>query len=116
MDFRERNIVVLVRSKPFGKIVSFEGWRAAVGMFGMDHKSTLLFMGEGVYSLLKTIDETPIRMFKSTYEGFDGKICVSRRSLAEHGITPAELFDGVQVLDEAALSALLGESDVVITF
>jgi len=66
MEFTERKVMILVRSRPFGTVINFEGWRAAVGMFGMDHEPTLLFMGEGVYALLKTMDESPIRMFKST--------------------------------------------------
>ncbi|NWF94616.1 MAG: hypothetical protein HXY34_00565 [Candidatus Thorarchaeota archaeon] len=63
MDFRERNVMVLIKSRPFGKIINFEGWRAAVGMFGMDHRPVMLFMGDGVYALLKNIDTAPIRMF-----------------------------------------------------
>ncbi len=78
MQFKERKILVLVRSKPYGKIANFEGWRAAVGMYGMDHQPTLLFMGDGVYSLMKAADDKPIRMFKSTYEGFGGRKCASK--------------------------------------
>ena len=37
MEFTERKVLILVKSRPYGEIINFEGWRAAVGMFGMDH-------------------------------------------------------------------------------
>lgn len=116
MDFTERSVLILVRSRPYGKIIAFEGWRAAVGMFGMDHSSTLLFMSNGVYSLLKNVDEMPFKMFKATYLDFDGRILASKRSLDERNIKADELFDNVQVVDEAAVAAALAENEIVITF
>ncbi|MEM4734328.1 MAG: DsrE family protein [Candidatus Thorarchaeota archaeon] len=116
MEFREKRVLVLVRSRPFGKIHNFEGWRAAVGMFGMDHIPTLLFMGDGVYVLLRGIDESPIRMFKSTYEGFEGTIYASMRSLRDRKIDPSELSDGVRLADDKQVASLLCESDIVMTF
>ncbi|RLI47904.1 MAG: hypothetical protein DRO73_10730 [Candidatus Thorarchaeota archaeon] len=116
MEFTERKVMILVRSRPFGTVINFEGWRAAVGMFGMDHEPTLLFMGEGVYALLKTMDESPIRMFKSTYESFDGVLYVSKRSLEERGIDPEELWDGVEILDEEGVARAFAENEVIVTF
>ena len=83
MEFTERKVLILVKSRPYGEIINFEGWRAAVGMFGMDHEPMLLFMGDGVFSLLKTADAKPFRMFKATYIDFDGRILASKKSLEE---------------------------------
>ncbi|MHA1962382.1 MAG: DsrE family protein [Candidatus Thorarchaeota archaeon] len=116
MEFEERKVLIIVRSRPFGTIINFEGWRAAVGMIGMDHEPTMLFMGDGVYSLLKTMDQTPIRMFKSTYEGFDGKICASKESLTRRGISDSEIFDGVEILDVTGIGQAMTENEVVLTF
>jgi sulfur relay (sulfurtransferase) DsrF/TusC family protein len=116
MEFEEKKVLIIVRSRPFGTIISFEGWRAAVGMIGMDHEPTMLFMGDGVYSLLKTMDQTPIQMFKSTYEGFDGKICASKDSLEKRGINDSEIFDGVEILDETGIGLAMTENEVVLTF
>ena len=116
MEFTERKVLVLVRSRPFGKIINFEGWRAAVGMIGMDHEPQMLFMGDGVYSLLKTMDVVPIRMFKSTYESFDCIIYASKKSLEERGITEDEIFDGVVILDEDGVGKAFTENEMVITF
>jgi tRNA 2-thiouridine synthesizing protein C len=116
MEFKERKVLVLIRSKPFGKIINFEGWRAAVGMFGMDHQPTILFMSDGVYSLLKTMDERPIRMFKSTYEGFGGRVCASKKSLEERGINLGELVPGVEILDTLQVGQVLAQNEVVVTF
>ncbi|MFW9958207.1 MAG: DsrE family protein [Candidatus Odinarchaeota archaeon] len=116
MDFRERNVLILIACKPFGKIFAAEGWRAAVGMFGMDHSAQMLFVGDGVYGLLKDQDTVPIRMFKSTFESFDGRVCVSKKSLDEKNITPEEIFDEVEVLDEGDVAKAFVKNDVVITF
>ncbi|MHA2261459.1 MAG: DsrE family protein [Candidatus Thorarchaeota archaeon] len=116
MEFEERKVLIIVRSRPFGTIINFEGWRAAVSMIGMDHEPTMLFMGDGVYCLLKTMDQTPIRMFKSTYEGFDGKICASGKSLENRGISDSEIFEGVEILDENGIGQAMTENEVVLTF
>jgi sulfur relay (sulfurtransferase) DsrF/TusC family protein len=116
MEFTERNVLILIRSKPYGQIFNFEGWRTSIGMYGMDHEPTLLFMGDGVYSLLKEMNDLPIRMFKSTFESFDGKICASARSLKERSIESSEIFDNVDVLDEEALGKLFTENEIVVTF
>ncbi len=116
MEFTERNVLILIRSKPYGKIINFEGWRAAVGMFGMDHEPTMLFMADGVYALLRGMDDLPIRMFKSTYRSFDGRICTTERSLRERKVSPEELIDGVEVLDEEGVAKVFEDAEVVITF
>jgi sulfur relay (sulfurtransferase) DsrF/TusC family protein len=116
MEFTERNVLILIRSKPYGQIFNFEGWRTSIGMYGMDHEPTLLFMGDGVYSLLKEMNDLPIRMFKSTYESFDGRICASARSLTERSIEASDIFDNVDVLDEDAIGKLFTENEVVVTF
>ncbi|UCE10464.1 MAG: DsrE family protein [Candidatus Thorarchaeota archaeon] len=116
MDFEERKVLIIIRSRPFGTIINFEGWRAAVGMIGMDHEPTMLFMGDGVYSLLRTMDQTPIQMFKSTYEGFDGRICASKESLEARGISHSDIFDDVEILDERGIGRELTENEVFLTF
>ncbi len=116
MEFTERSVLILVRSRPYGKIIAFEGWRASVGMFGMDHEPTLLFMSDGVYSLLKTADEAPIRMFKATYLDFDGRILASKKSLEERNISPNEIFEEVEIVDEDAIAAAFVDHEVIVTF
>ena len=116
MEFTERPVLIMVTSKPFGKIIAAEGWRAAVGMFGMDHESQLLFIGDGVYGLMKDQDIMHIRMFKSTFESFDGRICVSKKSIEERNISPDEIFENVEVLDEEDVAKAFTENEIVVTF
>ncbi|MHA1964079.1 MAG: DsrE family protein [Candidatus Thorarchaeota archaeon] len=116
MEFTERPILVLVINKPFGKIIAAEGWRAAVGMFGMDHEPQLLFMGDGVYGLMKDQDIMHIRMFKSTFESFDGRICVSKKSIEERNISSDEIFENIEVLGEEEVAKAFTENEIVITF
>ena len=116
MEFTERPVLILVTSKPFGKIIAAEGWRAAVGMFGMDHTPQLLFMGDGVYGLMKDQDIMHIRMFKSTFESFEGRICVSKKSIEERSISSDELFDNAEVLGEEDVAKAFTKNEIVITF
>jgi len=116
MEFEERPVLILIKSRPFGRIINFEGWRAAVGMFGMDHEPMMLFMGDGVYAALKDIDDMPIRMFKMTYKSFDGRICVSKRSIEERNISPDELLEGTEVLDEDGVADAFMSHDLSVTF
>lgn len=116
MEFTERPVLVLVSSKPFGKILAAEGWRAAVGMFGMDHESQLLFIGDGVYGLMKDQDTMHIRMFKSTFESFDGRICVSKKSIEERNISPDEIFENVEIMGEEEVAKTFVKNEIVVTF
>ncbi len=116
MEFSERKVLILVNSRPYGRIINFEGWRAAVGMFGMDHEPTILFMGNGVYSLLKSADEMPFRMFKATYLDFDGRLLASKKSLEDRGISTGEIFEEVEVVDESRVAQALTENEVIVTF
>ncbi|MHA2026453.1 MAG: DsrE family protein [Candidatus Thorarchaeota archaeon] len=116
MEFAERPVLVLVTSRPFGKILAAEGWRAAVGMFGMDHEPQLLFMGDGVYGLMKDQDIMHIRMFKSTFESFDGRICASKKSLEERNISSNEIFENVEILGEEDVAKAMVANDVIVTF
>ncbi|MFW9975245.1 MAG: DsrE family protein [Candidatus Thorarchaeota archaeon] len=116
MEFVEKPVLVLVTTKPFGKIIAAEGWRAAVGMFGMDHQPQLLFLGDGVYGLMKNQEITHIRMFKSTFESFDGRICASKKSLDERRISSDEIFENVEVLSEEDVAKAFVENEIVLTF
>ena len=116
MEFTERSVLVLIKSKPYGKILNFEGWRAAVGMFGMDHESTMLCIGDGVYSLLRNMNDMPVRMFKAVFKSFDGRICVSKRSLDEREIHSDELIEEAEVLDEQGVANLLNENEIILSF
>ena len=116
MEFTERKVLIIVNSRPYGEIINFEGWRAAVGMFGMDHEPLLLFMGDGVFSLLKSADVVPFRMFKATYLDFDGRILASRRSLEERNISAEEIFEEVEVADESMIAEAFTENEIILTF
>ena len=116
MEFEARQVLLLIKSRPFGTIINFEGWRASVGMFGMDHEPTMLFMGDGVYAVLKNIDDMPIRMFKATYKSFDGRICVSKTSLEERNIGSDEIVEDVEIIDEDAIAEAFIENDIIVTF
>ncbi len=116
LEFNEKKVLILIRRRPFGTVINFEGWRAAVGMFGMDHSPTILLVDDGVYAALKSMDQKPIRLFKSTYDSFGGKTCVSKASMDERSISEDELHEGMDILDSDAVGRAFEENDIVLTF
>ena len=71
---------------------------------------------DNVYGLIKDQDMMHIRMFKSTFECFDGRICVSKKSLEERNISAAEIFENAEILEEQDVAKAFVENEIVITF
>ncbi len=116
MDFTEKKVLFLIKKRPYGTIMNFEAWRAAVGMFGMDHTPTMLFLGDGVYSLLNEMDSKPIELFKRTYLSFEGKILASNSALQEREIEPGQLIPEVEIVGSDEIGKLLEENEMVVSF
>jgi len=116
MDFTEKKVLFLVKTRPYGTIMNFEAWRAAVGMFGMDHTPTMLFLGDGVYSLLEQMNSKPLELFKRTYLSFEGKIFASRCALQEREIKPGQLIPEAKAVGVEQIGKLLEENEMFVAF
>lgn len=116
MEFKEKRVLFIIKTRPYGTIMNFEAWRAAVGMFGMDHDASMLFMGDGVYSLLKSMNSAPIDLFKRTYLSFEGKILVSNRALQQREIKPGQLIPEAESVDGKEIAGILEENEIVVSF
>jgi sulfur relay (sulfurtransferase) DsrF/TusC family protein len=69
-----------------------------------------------VYGLMKDQDIKHIRMFKSTFESFDGRITASKKSLDERNLAADEVFENVEILEEEDVAKVFSENEIVITF
>lgn len=112
--------MVVVTKVPYGTSLVAEGFRCAIGCAGMDIKTTLVLIDDGVFAALKGQDPSAIAM-KSMGEAMAGadsfgvELLVCKESLDERGVQPGRLVGGkLASLDEIA--AAMEASDGVIRF
>ena len=110
------------RKAPYGSVYALEGLEVVLISAAFDQDVSLAFVDDGVYQLVKGQDTKAAGMknFSPIYRALEGydieKLYVERESLAERGITEAELLVDVQVLGTAEMAALMDEQDVLIGF
>ena len=115
-------VAVLMRKAPYGSVYAAEGFRSimGVGVFEMD--ISVVFVDDGVYTLVKGQDPAKLDM-KPLGEGFPmlpdfdvTKFYVHDRSLSERGLTPDDLVMDVEVLDDAGVAQVLQSCGIVLPF
>jgi tRNA 2-thiouridine synthesizing protein C len=109
------------RKAPYGRIYALEMLETVLISAAFDQDVSVAFLDDGVFQLKKGHDTKGVNMknFSPTYRALEGygieKLYVERNSLAERGLTEADLIVPVEVLDAAALGRLMEEQDVVIS-
>jgi tRNA 2-thiouridine synthesizing protein C len=116
-----RQILLIVKSSPYGSLRAAEGFRMATAMIAMDVLPQLLFIDDGVYCLLKNQkpEGAGLNSFAErlkTLADLVGLHAVSD-SMVKRNLRNSD-FEAYNVktisLDEGA--ELIAENDVVITF
>lgn len=120
MDENIKKMMHIVRTPPHGTIYTYEGLEMVLIMAAYDQEISMAFIGDGVFSLKKDQDTTELEIkgFMKTLGVLDDydveDIYVDKKSLEERGLTVDDLFIPVQVLDGAAIGAIMAEQDVLI--
>jgi tRNA 2-thiouridine synthesizing protein C len=110
------------RRAPYGTIYALESLEVVLIAATFDQDVSLVFLDDGVYELVKGQDTTGIgiKNHSKTYRALDGydveKLYVERESLQARGLTEDDLIVDVEVIDSAAMGALMAEQDVVLSF
>lgn len=110
----------VMRHAPHGTIYSYEGLEMILIMAAYEQDLSVVFIGDGIYSLKKNQDTAGIGIkgFAKTFMALDGydveKLYVDRVSLEERGLSENDLVVDVEVLDSAEIGALMNEQDVII--
>ena len=110
------------RKAPYGTIYALESLEVVLIAATFDQDVSLAFVDDGVYEIVK--GQNPkgigIKNHAPTYRALDGydveKLYVERESLDARGLTEKDLLVPVEVLDSAAMAALMAEQDVVLSF
>jgi tRNA 2-thiouridine synthesizing protein C len=115
-------LVLLTRRSPYGGAGAREAIDTALAAAAFDLPVTVVFDGDGVWQLVRgqapgAIEEKSVGANLEALPMFEVEdVRVTRRALAARGIDASELVLPVEVIDDAAMAALLASADQVLAF
>ncbi|WP_029008513.1 sulfurtransferase complex subunit TusC [Azospirillum halopraeferens] len=117
-----KKFMYLNRKAPHGTIYALEVLEMILVAAMFDQDVHVCFADDGVYELKKGQDAKgalEMKDFVTTYRALDGydieKLYAEKESLEERGLTAADLVVPVEVIDRAAMAALIDSMDVVLS-
>ena len=118
----EKAYIILTKS-PYGRVFSVEGIRLASGLAAMDIPTTMLFLGESIYSLHKNQDASKLEM-PDLMGGFDilemseVGVNVVDEDLAARAMVEDDLVDYpfLEVITKEEMTKRIAESDCSFRF
>jgi tRNA 2-thiouridine synthesizing protein C len=131
-----KKFMYLNRRAPYGTIYAWESLEVVLIGAAFDQEVSLMFMGDGVFQLVKGSDtsQSEMKNFTPTYRTLGDygvrHMYVDQASLEERGLTQDDLIEVawedweteeeveniVELVDSAQAAKLLSESDVVFSF
>ncbi len=115
-----KKVLIIVNNPPFGTIFPAEAVRAGIAFAGMDLDTSLIFSGDGIFTLIKNqqpelIGAGSIKEGLSNAEEFGLKIFADKESLEEKKVTESEIEE-VGILTGQKIKALARSAEVIINF
>lgn len=116
-----QNITVVFRHSPFNTSKAREALDMALALAAVDHKVTVLFCDDGVYSLLNTSEQSQftLKHFNRSFKLFSlydiEQIIVCAASLATRHLNTADLIIPAKSVDQDAVQALLAKQQHIIS-
>lgn len=113
--------LVIFRQAPYGTSYAAEGIRVLSSLGAFEVDCSVLFMDDGVFSLVKGQHPEEMEM-KPLIKGIETllqsgiSVFVSGESLAERQVNPGEILERVVIVDNTDIRKMLGESDIILTF
>lgn len=110
------------RRAPYGTIYALESLEVVLISAAFEQDVSLAFIDDGVYEIVKGQDTKASEMknFSPTYRALEGydieKLYVEKESLAERGLSEADLLVPVKVLSRGEMADLMESNDVVLSF
>jgi len=110
------------RKAPYGTVYALEALEVVLIGAAFEQDVSVVFMDDGVFQITKGQDTAGIGMknFSPTYRALEmydvEKLYVSKESLEARGLSEEDLLVDVEVMDAAALSALMEDQDVLLSF
>jgi len=124
------------RKAPYGTVYALESLEVVLISAAFDQDVSLAFIDDGVYQITKGQDTTGIgqKNFSKAYQALGdydiNKLYVEKESLTERGLTLDDLMaltwededddytekPSIHLVDRAAMSAIMADQEVVISF
>lgn len=110
------------RKAPYGTIYALESLEVVLIGAAFEQDVSLAFLGDGVFQLAKGQDTKAmeVKNFSPTFRALEDydvtKLYVEKEALEARGLTEADLVVPVQVMESAAISKIMEEQDVVLSF
>ena len=117
-----KNVLLVIRSPPYGSLRVTEGFRLATAMIAMDVLPQLLFIDNGVYCLIKNqkVETAGLESYHERLKTLSDLVGlhIVKESMMERNLEVTNLDESFQVkmitLDEA--TELFIENETIITF
>ncbi len=115
-------VAVLMRKAPYGSVYTAEGFRTLMGIAVFEMDIDVVFIDDGVYTLLKNqapekLDMKPLGDGFPMLKDFDvEKFYVHDASLAERGLTTDDLVIDVELVNGAQIADILEKATKVLPF
>jgi sulfur relay (sulfurtransferase) DsrF/TusC family protein len=110
----EKNILILVKSLPYDTLNYYESLRVAAGLW--EHQVTILWTGNGVYSLLKEADQTLTHKFLEDLPDLDVEMYVDKDSLEIHKIEETDIISEATIADRVTVNKLFNLAEASLVF
>ena len=113
-----KKVTVIISKSPFNTLRNSEALRMSVGLTLADNAVQVVFVGDGVYTLLdnspETIDSPELRKHIETLKMLKHQIIAEKESLDERGIN--NLAYEVEIKSREGIASLITESNAVIPY
>lgn len=114
----QRHVLITLNHAPYGSIYYTEGLRAVVGVTsGIDeHTVDVLYLGDGVYFVLKDVDRSDSTRYLATLSALGVNVKAEKESLQARSISESDLADDVDVVSRDEALELVRRADLTIDF
>lgn len=116
----KRDVLVMLRRAPYGRVHVPEGLRAARGVAaGFDrHDVTVAFVADGVYAARAALDREALNMPGHVAEllAEDGEMVVDKAAMAERGIEAAEIAEDIAIESGERIADRIRTADHTLDF
>lgn len=114
----QRHVLITFNHAPYGSIYYTEGLRAVVGVTsGIDeHTVDALYLGDGVYFVLKDVDRSDSARYLATLSALGVNLKAKKEALQARDISGSDLADDVEVVSGEEALELVRRADLTIDF
>jgi len=110
----EKNVLVIVKSRPYTNLNTYEALRVAAGLW--EHHIILIWMGDGVHALLKDVDQTLSDKFYSDFPDLEIKPYVDEGALKTRGLGADDVLPWVELATGEKIKELVQGADASLVF